>query len=274
MARKKLKLSTLKALFAKSGNQCAFPECNNKLIVEDNLFVGQVAHIRAVSPEGPRYDKEQSDEDRRQFSNLILLCYKHHKIIDSLPHKFDTDKLQEIKKSHESEVNFQLNVSDNLLNEIARETELFWQEIDYIRNKEHPIPDLAVSINVEDDISELIEKIRIKLDWLNRACNKLNQSDKNLDQDVRNLLKQIGADLKKYKDIPYYNNPFINRNWETHNLGVNNFFTDLVTLLKQLEIKIVQEKIKANPDDKKLGKTYKKLKKEFREIAQSRGYVD
>lgn len=274
MTRKRLKLTTLKALFAKSGNQCAFPDCTNKLIVDENIFVGQVAHIKAASSEGPRYDENLSDEERREYDNLILLCYEHHKIIDSLPERFDAQKLIEIKKNHESEVSSQLNLSNELLNEIARETEIFWQEIDFLRTEEHPVPDLAVGIDVNDDIPNLIEKIYHKLDWLNRACVRLKKSDQNLDREVKSILEKIGTNIKAYEDIPYYRNPFINRNWETHTLDINNHFTDLDTLLKQLEIKIIEVKMKSNPKNEELKKKYKKLKNEFREIAQTRGYID
>ena len=39
MARLKPKETTIKALFAKSGNQCAFPKCEAKLINNKNQFI-------------------------------------------------------------------------------------------------------------------------------------------------------------------------------------------------------------------------------------------
>lgn len=43
MARKEPKKEVLRALFAKTGNQCAFPGCKNKLINNKNKFIGQSA---------------------------------------------------------------------------------------------------------------------------------------------------------------------------------------------------------------------------------------
>ncbi len=42
----------------------------------------QIAHIRAFEENGPRFDPTWSVDERNQFSNLILLCTPHHKVID------------------------------------------------------------------------------------------------------------------------------------------------------------------------------------------------
>lgn len=78
------KTSTLKALFAKSGNLCAFPGCDQPIIDDRNLFIAEVCHINAVKKLGARYDPEKSDEYLRSFENLIILCHPHHKRIDSV----------------------------------------------------------------------------------------------------------------------------------------------------------------------------------------------
>lgn len=93
-----MKSTTVKRLFAVAGNICAFPECTTRL-VEDGVIVGQVCHIRAREPGGPRYDPHYSDRDA--FENLVLMCGVHHKIIDTKPDKYPTDRLENLKKAHE-----------------------------------------------------------------------------------------------------------------------------------------------------------------------------
>ncbi|MDR3149975.1 MAG: hypothetical protein LBT88_08220, partial [Oscillospiraceae bacterium] len=45
----------LKILWAQSGGLCAFPGCNEELIVKDkNQILGHMCHIVAKSPNGPR----------------------------------------------------------------------------------------------------------------------------------------------------------------------------------------------------------------------------
>jgi hypothetical protein len=56
MERKGPTPATLKALFAKSGNHCAFPKCSNVLVDDLNIFVAEVCHIHAVFLKDARYD--------------------------------------------------------------------------------------------------------------------------------------------------------------------------------------------------------------------------
>ena len=66
--------------------------------------MGQVAHIKAESPGGPRYDPNQTDEERHGFHNLLFLCVPHHLVIDDPANlsNYTVEALTEIKKSHES----------------------------------------------------------------------------------------------------------------------------------------------------------------------------
>ncbi len=81
-------MATLKVLFAQSRNRCAAPGCTNEIVapgtpVDAPAVVGQVAHIVARSPDGPRGDPNFSKVDLHGESNLILLCAHHHSIVDS-----------------------------------------------------------------------------------------------------------------------------------------------------------------------------------------------
>lgn len=101
MARKAINKDILRNLALKSKNQCAFPECTSELITDDNVFIGQVCHIEAAEKGGERYNPKQTDEERRSIANLILFCYKHHKITNDVK-KYPPDELMKIKKEHES----------------------------------------------------------------------------------------------------------------------------------------------------------------------------
>ncbi len=73
--------ATLKRLFAQSGNRCAFPKCSLQ-IIQGSTVVGEICHIKAAKPKGPRYDAQQTPRDRHGYDNLILLCAIHHTVID------------------------------------------------------------------------------------------------------------------------------------------------------------------------------------------------
>lgn len=94
-------LKTIKRLFAVSGNRCAFPKCPAELVSEGTI-VGEICHIKAASTGGPRYDPKQSDEERHSFENLILLCGKHHTVVDDDVEAYTVSRLTEMKAVHEA----------------------------------------------------------------------------------------------------------------------------------------------------------------------------
>jgi len=92
---------TLKRLFAVSGNLCAFPHCLRIMMDEDGDFVGQVCHIEAAEPGGERFNVASSNEARRSFDNLILMCGQHHVKTDNAA-KYPVEALRQMKRDHEA----------------------------------------------------------------------------------------------------------------------------------------------------------------------------
>lgn len=95
-------LTIIKRLFAMSGNKCAFPSCEAPLIESSGTVTGEICHICAANPDGPRFDKNQTTEERHSFANLILLCSRHHKIIDTETEKYSVSMLKEAKRQNET----------------------------------------------------------------------------------------------------------------------------------------------------------------------------
>jgi hypothetical protein len=91
---------TIRELFGKCGNRCAFPSCTHEIINAEGVFVAEICHIEAAETGGPRFNEQQSNEARRHVSNLMLMCHKHHKITDDKEH-YPTPKLQAMKRKHE-----------------------------------------------------------------------------------------------------------------------------------------------------------------------------
>lgn len=94
------------ALFAFSRRFCYFPDCDVPVVrfVGDEPVVNvEIAHICGALPAAPRYDKSMTDDERRAFRNLILLCVPHHKTIDRLhPDDYSPEELTRWKHEHES----------------------------------------------------------------------------------------------------------------------------------------------------------------------------
>jgi len=80
------------------------PGCNEFIVDAKGLLLGQIAHISGFDRKSIRFDENLSNEDRRHYDNLMILCFKHHTEIDA--HEFEvrwpTPTLKGIKAAHEA----------------------------------------------------------------------------------------------------------------------------------------------------------------------------
>jgi hypothetical protein len=109
---------TIKRLFAVSSNRCAFPSCS-ELLVEGGTVVGEVCHIKSARKGHPRYDPDQAEEERHGFDNLILLCRKHHKIIDTEVERYPPTLLTEMKRAHEAHPEGRFTISNEMVQRLG-----------------------------------------------------------------------------------------------------------------------------------------------------------
>jgi len=92
-------------LWAASGGRCAFPDCVAALVESVNgtwVTVGEIAHIHAHSRGGARFDPTLAAAAVDTYENCILLCRRHHRLVDDAPRDFAPDKLREWKRQHEA----------------------------------------------------------------------------------------------------------------------------------------------------------------------------
>jgi hypothetical protein len=64
-------------------------------------FVGQLCHIEAAEPGGERFNRFMTNERRRAFENLMLMCYGHHVITNDVE-QYSVSKLKDMKANHEA----------------------------------------------------------------------------------------------------------------------------------------------------------------------------
>lgn len=89
----------IKHLWARAGGRCSI--CDQDLTKTG----GDVAHIVARQPDGPRGDAELSPEERDAYDNLILLCPDHHRLIDLVePEKWPAERLRQAKAAQEERI--------------------------------------------------------------------------------------------------------------------------------------------------------------------------
>lgn len=108
---------TRAALALLSQGQCYFPGCKVPVIVfvdGEPIINYQIAHIQDARP-GNRYVEQMTDDERRSFKNLVLLCQAHHTEVDKVhPGTYSSETLGRWKAEREGGVVAQLRGLDGL----------------------------------------------------------------------------------------------------------------------------------------------------------------
>lgn len=99
-------LATKQTLAKRAAYFCSNPECRRLTVGphsddEKSLSTGHAAHIHAASPEGPRYDANQTPEQRKDITNAIWLCRNCGDLVDKDEFRHPADLLRQWKASHE-----------------------------------------------------------------------------------------------------------------------------------------------------------------------------
>lgn len=206
------KPSTVRRLDTLSGNECAHPNCTKKLIAEDGIsIISKICHIAAASKEGPRFDENMTDDERRGFNNLILLCDEHHVMIDNKENEtqYPTPLLKDWKSAHEKKI-LELISSKNLLSKHPLALNKVINAISYKLDEILNLPETENAPNTETKI--LFNNIRryesvirefapyqVKLNKIYEIIEKEGSTKKEL---VLHNIKRIYLSVKsEYKNI-------------------------------------------------------------------------
>jgi hypothetical protein len=105
--RRKYSNTDIAALMTLARGGCYAPRCGAptiRMIDGKPVLNLDIAHIRALKPNGKRYDASWGVEERNSFTNLLLLCNVHHKRIDGAGgEKYTVTILERWKSSREAD---------------------------------------------------------------------------------------------------------------------------------------------------------------------------
>lgn len=150
---------TLRHLYLLSGNRCAFPGCTEVMINESGQFIGEICHIEAAMPGGERFNPQMTNEDRRQFKNLMLMCHEHHVVTDDVQ-TYTVEKLQKMKADHEKKFSDIFEHMKTSIVDYGRTMVVRYAQNGIRLNK-------VLSWNLDDDeLSETVSELRDVADLL------------------------------------------------------------------------------------------------------------
>lgn len=218
-----------KILWARSAGRCSMPDCRKKLTFDKaeetgSVTFGEMCHIvgEKDSTSSPRGISKLPIEDRNEYSNLILLCSNHHKIIDRDEKKWFVEILHKLKSDHElwveeslasnaitPEMTVYSNIIDNL-NSHLRLDSFNWFIGNAVNNIVHR--DFI-------DALEFIEERLLAIDWPNTNI-ELEKSITDLMQSYADYLNQFlkysitsEPDFEFYREDKNYKRIFPNPNY-------------------------------------------------------------
>ncbi|MDO8913999.1 MAG: SAVED domain-containing protein [Phenylobacterium sp.] len=126
MAKTTIPQKVQSALWARSGGRCQYRGCNEDQVGdlisgrEDATF-GFIAHIVGDSVDGPRGDAERSPLLARSLDNLMLMCARHHKLIDVVDVAGHPEAvLLAMKAEHESRIQVVTAIDEDRASHVIR----------------------------------------------------------------------------------------------------------------------------------------------------------
>lgn len=150
---------TKRNLYMYTGNRCAFDEhCPELLILEDGTLNAEIAHIHGVKPSAARGTHDLTDEQLRSEDNLLLLCSKHHKVVDNkaLEDEYPVERMQRMKEKHEARFRKGVDALEELADTTASEV------ITY--------PENTRAIGDPENQDALNEQLNETIDFVNRVA--------------------------------------------------------------------------------------------------------
>lgn len=131
-------------LWVAAGGRCEYPGCNEYLL-QDSLTTksqnfGEMAHNvgKKKTKESPRGINTLSLIDRSKAQNHLLLCSKHHKLIDSKEFLdfYTIEELRKYKEDHEARIKYLTSLSDSRKSIVLRMMNKIHQDCVLISNEE------------------------------------------------------------------------------------------------------------------------------------------
>lgn len=274
MARKAITKGVIRTLFARTGNQCAFPGCYHPLIDEDDDFVAQICHIEAASLGGPRFNPAMTDEERRSPENLLILCHRHHVKVDNAD-LYSVNTLKKLKADYEAKwAQRPFDVPDEAIEEIIEEESKYWQNVATINRNWLAEFDLAMPLQVSSDPMDYVLAVRDDLKYINKFLDDLNKFCSDLPEEIIVFMKKIGDSASNFQKLPYYENPFYNIFWEYFNIELPNINNNIDNNLLLMEVYILYQRARERPNDRELRVRLEKRKTVLLERAAHAGMVD
>jgi hypothetical protein len=148
-------------------------------------------------------------------SNLILLCYAHHRKTDNVD-AFSVDRLAAMKAAHETRFGpGSFVISDSLLASLAAEQDRYWELIATVSRLEGPTRPFPMAVDPLA-FAEILDEIRRSVGFLGSLLETTSRQE-------------------------------TDRDWLSYHIGVPNHCTRITLLLAQAAVRYHEQRVLTDP---------------------------
>lgn len=134
--------------------------------------------------------------------------------------------------------------------------------------------ELSLELSNNLTVKSSTDNLNYSIDQVIKTFQLLQESNKLIDTDIRAIIRRIGADEEKYNQIPYYENPFVKRDWEILNLRANNSIMMLQVRILELIISIYREIVDDGYKDSYFTEKLESVEKELMDLSDGTMIAD
>lgn len=182
---------------------------------EEAIKLSKPIHIFIV-------DNSKKDEKLLKFINIIAQKHVYAMVKDI--HDFRSKLLNTLRQNYFKE----LKIDSKFLIDL---------EAEHYRLNNHGY---AMSFISSKSTLELLSTFTENINGLENMISWISSSNERIEDDLKKLMQKIGCDSEKLNSIPYYENPFVDRNWETLCLGFPNWMNALKLSFLNLQVRLLE----------------------------------
>lgn len=190
MSKTTIQPKVINQLLVKSAGRCQYRGCNGSLytdlVTKRNFNQSYIAHIVADEPGGPRGDVARSSLLAKDLNNLMLLCDRHHRLVDKIDVAGHPEALLlEMKKEHEDRIERVTAIAPNMQSHIltyranvgVHTREVSYQTVSqYLQPEYYP----AEAGTIDLSLSNSVERDRDATFWATEVVNLEKQVERKL----------------------------------------------------------------------------------------------
>lgn len=167
-------------------------------------------------------DGSKKEEKLQKFINIIAQKHIYTMVKDI--HDFRCKLLNTLRQNHFKE----LKIDSRFLVDL---------EAEYLKLNDHGY---AMNFISSKSTLELLSTFTENINGLENMISWISLSNERIEDDLKKLMQKIGCDSEKLNSIPYYENPFVNRDWEALNLGFPNWTNALKLSFLNLQVRLLE----------------------------------